>query len=169
MGPSRLRLVFLHFFSGPSPSNPPLSSLFYFIIISPFPSPLTASFFAPLFILYYFRVALVLTFISSDADGQYNDVSIIYHIYQPSFPPRPIPSTYCLRSYDLSFPFQIARFSLNLSLCSSCVGFVSVRYRAFIYHADRIGLDWTGLDWTYPPPPTSTISYLLVVISPRAC
>jgi hypothetical protein len=71
-----------------------------------------------------------------------------------------------------SFPFQIARFSLDLSLCTSCVGFVSDIVHSF---TSRTGLDWTGLDWTgldfIPLPPTAFVIVLLalVVISPRAC
>ena len=72
-----------------------------------------------------------------------------------------------------SFLFQIARFPLDLSLCAPVV---STLLALDIAHSftSRTGSDWTGLDWTLSPSPphgirNSTISYLLVVISPRAC
>lgn len=103
---------------------------------------------------------LSLTFISS-ADGQYNDLLIIYHLYisPPSLLVLYVPHTASGRMI-FSFLFQIARFSLDLSLCTGCVGFVSVRYCAFI--TSRTGLDRIGLDWTLSPSPhgvhNSTVS-----------
>ena len=73
------------------------------------------------------------------------------------FPPRPISPTHILPSGRMIFslPPKLFVFSLDPSLCTSCVGFVGVRYCAFVYLSDWIGLDWTGL---YPPLPPHDIS-----------
>jgi len=145
---------FLASFSGPSPSNRPL---FLFVLLhnhfalAPFPRTLHRSLLAlPLFYLLISSVgaAPILAFITSDTDGQYNDVSIIYHLYirHSSLLVLYLPHTASGRMISRSFSKSLVSLALD------------------IVHSftSRTGSDRTGQDFI-PPPPMAFVIVLLAI------